>query len=91
MGLKNVKANSFRSIISSLQNLQTPTGGFVNRAGEREPNLQSTSEALFLASLLGIRRNLNADAASRFIQSLENGDYGYGNKVGLVSDVDSVR
>lgn len=34
---------------------------------------------------------LNLDAAKSFLQSLQNGDGGFGNKNGLASDVESTK
>jgi hypothetical protein len=41
--------------------------------------------------LFGVVEQINQQEVARYIQTLENGDYGYGKSAGLPSDLESVR
>ena len=56
-----------------------------------EPSLASTADALLLASLYGLRHHIRPHEASKFVQSTENSDNGYGARPGSPSDLESVR
>lgn len=84
--------SGFSSVVTNLHKYQANSGGFVLRlSGGVKPSLEATSHALFLSSLFGLRERINAMDVARYIQTLENGDYGYGKSVGMASDLESVR
>jgi len=82
--------NGYSYVISHLDRFQTPTGGFSHLEGGKA-SLEATADALFLSSLFGLRKKINQQEVARYIQTLENGDYGYGKSAGLASDLESVR
>jgi len=84
--------HGFSQVVSHLGRYQSAGGGFVLSLDSGvKPSLEATSHALFLSSLFGLRKKINANEVSRYIQTLENGDYGYGKSAGLASDLESVR
>lgn len=82
--------SGINAVVSSLADYQSPGGGF-QAYRDSEATLESTSQALFLSSLFGLRDKINSGQANAFVQSLANPDHGYGNKLGQPSDVESVR
>jgi len=85
-------AHGFGHAVSQLDRYQTAGGGFVlSPEPGAKPSLEATSHALFLSSLFGLRKKINSNEVPRYIQTLENGDYGYGKSAGLASDLESVR
>lgn len=79
------------SIVSSLHRYQANNGGFKLSEGDSTTSVEATSDALFLHALYGLQHKIHTEAALRYVQSLENGDYGYGSNNGLPSDLESVR
>eukprot|EP00301_Raphidiophrys_heterophryoidea_P016221 c25779_g1_i1.p1 GENE.c25779_g1_i1~~c25779_g1_i1.p1 ORF type:complete len:945 (+),score=246.80 c25779_g1_i1:44-2878(+) len=78
-------------LIKYLHEFQSASGGFHEPASE-VPDLEATSHALFLASLYGLKSQINADDAAQFVQGLGNGnDFGYGLSAGAPSDLASTR
>jgi len=79
------------SIVPIIGKYQLSNGGFKSSENDIAASLEATSNAIFLTSLYGLQSRINTVDALRFIQSLENGDHGYGNYQGLASDVESTR
>lgn len=76
-------------VVAGLAGFQTKNGGFRLSDTERE-SVEGTHNALFLSSLLGLHKQIDLEKAYSFVQSLENGDYGYGRSSGSSSDLKSV-
>jgi len=79
------------SIVSSLRRYQAANGGFKLNEGDSATTLEATSYALFLNALYYLGDKINTESALRYVQSLENGDFGYGPHYGSSSDLESVR
>lgn len=90
LGASVSQQNGYIHVVSHLDRFQTPAGGFSLVEGGK-PSLEATSHALFISSLFGLRKKINQQEVARYIQTLENGDYGYGKSAGLPSDLESVR
>eukprot|EP00005_Dracoamoeba_jomungandri_P001968 CAMPEP_0174261362 /NCGR_PEP_ID=MMETSP0439-20130205/11380_1 /TAXON_ID=0 /ORGANISM="Stereomyxa ramosa, Strain Chinc5" /LENGTH=986 /DNA_ID=CAMNT_0015345823 /DNA_START=77 /DNA_END=3037 /DNA_ORIENTATION=+ len=90
-----VASNDFEApysfVVTHLNSFQTSNGGFKATLNDDSPTLEATSHALLLSSLFGLRNKINPNNAASYIQTLENGDYGYGKSAGLASDLESVR
>eukprot|EP01090_Pellita_catalonica_P013052 TRINITY_DN300_c0_g1_i1.p1 TRINITY_DN300_c0_g1~~TRINITY_DN300_c0_g1_i1.p1 ORF type:complete len:1000 (-),score=213.77 TRINITY_DN300_c0_g1_i1:47-3046(-) len=82
--------SSFSYVVSNLKRFQTK-GGFKLSEEHQEPSLEATSHAVFLSSLFGLRQKLNPNFVLNYVNSLQNGDYGYGDSTGKASDLESVR
>jgi prenyltransferase beta subunit len=77
--------------IRYIHELQSPSGGF-HDVGVEEADLKTTSDALFLTALYGLRAQVNADDAATFIQNHESAtDKGYAAAAGTPSDIESTR
>jgi hypothetical protein len=81
---------NYIDVVTHLERFQTPAGGFSLVEGGK-PSLEATSNALFLSSLFALRKKINQQEVARYLQTLENGDYGYGKTAGASSDLESVR
>eukprot|EP01125_Pyxidicula_operculata_P022751 TRINITY_DN9550_c0_g1_i1.p1 TRINITY_DN9550_c0_g1~~TRINITY_DN9550_c0_g1_i1.p1 ORF type:complete len:971 (+),score=279.65 TRINITY_DN9550_c0_g1_i1:71-2983(+) len=82
--------SGINAVVTNLAEHQASNGGFVTMR-DSEPTLEATSQALFLASLFGLKDTLNLDGVAGFLQTVHNQDHGYGKFVGAPSDLDSVR
>lgn len=83
-------SSGINQIVSNLQAFQTPDGGFIVSRDDAS-SIDTTRQALFLATLFGSRNKLDVETLSTFVEGLHNSDGGYGNYAGAQSDIESVR
>jgi hypothetical protein len=79
------------AIRQGLARYQTLSGGFKNSAVDEFATAEATENALLLVSLFGLRSQINAFEASKFLATLLNSDGGYGSVPQRPSDIASVR
>jgi hypothetical protein len=78
------------ALISELLSLQSANGGFRSTPSyQKEPSIEATANALFLASLYGLIDRINVSACLHFISNLENADGGFAKRPGTDSSVKS--
>jgi len=89
--LLSLSISSADPLINYLNEFQSASGGFHEPSND-VPDLETTSHALFLASLYGLKSQINSDDAGQFVQGLANGnDFGYALLPGSPSDLASTR
>ena len=78
------------AVLSELLGLQSASGGFRSTPSyQKEPSIEATANALFLASLYGLTDRINVSACLNFISNLENADGGFAKRPGTDSSVKS--
>lgn len=87
------KPRPFKNIVSHLQDYSSVTGGFTLNKQDLS-SLEATYYALSIAALHGSARQLvnqNEATLVPFLETLQNGDFGYGRRPGVASDLISAR
>eukprot|EP01121_Diplochlamys_sp_Union-15-3_P008482 TRINITY_DN224_c0_g1_i2.p1 TRINITY_DN224_c0_g1~~TRINITY_DN224_c0_g1_i2.p1 ORF type:complete len:972 (-),score=235.77 TRINITY_DN224_c0_g1_i2:60-2975(-) len=91
LSVQGVRRSGFSSVITSLHEHQTETGGF-RLLKEDSPSLEATSYALFLASLFGQREKIDRNAVTQYLQTLQRKDGGFSSSSDQsYSDLASIR
>ncbi len=86
--LLNMSMPSASGVISFLQSLQQPDGGFSKTPGNTTSFVISTYRAIVALKLLGATPT-NVNGAISYLKSTQNTDGGFGGYVGDISDVSS--
>lgn len=83
----------FGGVLSEISKFQQHDSGGFRRflAIDIPPSLDATTDALFLASLFGLRSQIRPLDATTFVEACRNPDGGFGARPGMTSDVSSVR
>lgn len=81
--------DGYTYVVQRLNKFQTSSGGFKLRESDTSESLEATADAIFLASLFGLKEEINVENVAKYLNSLRNPDFGFGKNPGNASNLEA--